>query len=185
MWLRDSDQHPPVRGSFFWRSWGYRTIACTQTNTELSCLQMRFVLPSALTLHSYLVSLICFIFLNASPVSLCTDATVAMNYGLFMLRDRVAALLKKKKANKQNPQGSLQKFVAEPLSAEWYCSETVLSPCGAFSLFLLTHHHHHTPLCCWSSPPEETRDEQGGCFGQLERFRCLLRTITPATESNS
>lgn len=43
MWLRDSDQHPPVRGSFFWRSWGYRTIACTQTNTELSCLKMRFV----------------------------------------------------------------------------------------------------------------------------------------------
>lgn len=78
---------------------------------------MRFVLHSALTLHSYLVSLICFTFLNASLVSLCTDATVAMNYGLFMLRDRVAALLKKK-ANKQNPQGSLQKFVAEPLSAE-------------------------------------------------------------------
>lgn len=90
---------------FSWRSWGYRTIACTQTNTELSCLKMRFVLPSALTLHSYLVSLICFIFLNASPVSLCTDATVAMNYGLFMLRDRVAALLKKKKSKQTKSSG--------------------------------------------------------------------------------
>lgn len=47
------------------------------------------------SLHFYLVGLICFSFLDASPVSSFTDVTVTMNYGLFTLKAyRVADLLK-------------------------------------------------------------------------------------------